>query len=46
MKEITKVHAKSRVGFGLKQGSPRGGERQDLDNMIPGSKVLVYRKKS
>ncbi len=45
MKEVSKVHAKSRVRFGLKHGGPVSKEREDLDNLFPEAHVLVYRTK-
>lgn len=44
--EVAKIHAKTRVAFGLKVKSPRGKERSDLDDLFPGAQVLIYRKKS
>ena len=45
-KEVSQVHARSRVQFGRKYKDPYGGERQDLDESFPGSLVLVYRNGS
>ena len=43
MTEVSKVHARTRLQFGMKYKGPVGGEKHDLDNLFPGSLVLVYR---
>ncbi len=46
MRALSKVHARSRVKFGLRYRGPVGCERDDLDALFPGANVLVYRKKT
>ena len=43
MKEVSSIQAKTRVQFGLRYKGPVGQERDDLDKLFPGAKVLVYR---
>ena len=45
-KELAKIYASTRVKFGLKHKGPVGNERTDLDDLFPGSLVLIYRTKS
>lgn len=45
-KEVSFAYARSRIALGLRYVGPRGAEREDLDKLYPGSKVLVYQTKT
>lgn len=45
-KELSKVHARTKVALGLRYKGPYGGEREDLSDMVRGDPCLVYRPKT